>query len=263
MLILRDVIGLSAGEVAEALDSTPASVYSALQRAHKGVDERLPAQSQQATLRALGDDRLRILVESHVDAWERGDVASLVSLLTDDVTLTMPPIPTWFHGREAVGAFLAAWPLAHRQSWRMVPVRASGQIAFGAYSRSPDRDVYSAHVIEVVTLRGDRISELHAFMSPESFAAFRLPPELHALAMDLRPPPDLPLRRRRRQVEDGFMGSSGRSTRAATGWVVALTGIGSLMAALDTLVVSTALSTIRLDLHASVEQLDGRSTRTT
>jgi RNA polymerase sigma-70 factor, ECF subfamily len=178
VLILRDVIGLSAGEVAEALDSTPASVYSALQRAHKGVDERLPAQSQQATLRALGDDRLRVLVESHVDAWERGDVESLVSLLTDDVTLTMPPIPTWFRGRESVASFLAAWPLAHRRSWRMIPLRASGQIAFGAYSRDPERGVFTAHVIEVVTLRGDRISEIAAFMAPESFPAFGLPAEI-------------------------------------------------------------------------------------
>jgi RNA polymerase sigma-70 factor (ECF subfamily) len=178
VLILRDVIGLSAGEVAEALDSTPASVYSALQRAHKGVEEHLPARSQQATLRALGDDRLRVLVESHVDAWERGDVDSLVALLTDDVTLTMPPVPTWFSGRDAVAAFLAAWPLAHAHTWRMVPVRASGQIAFGAYSRNPEGAGYSAHVIEVITLRGDRISEIVAFMSPERFPAFGLPLEI-------------------------------------------------------------------------------------
>jgi len=178
VLILRDVIGLSAGEVAEALDSTPASVYSALQRAHKGVDERLPAQSQQATLRALGDERLRALVESHVDAWERGDVASLVSLLTDDVALTMPPIPTWFQGREAVAAFLAAWPLAHPRSWRLLPVRASGQIAFGAYGRNPETGVYHPHVIEVLTLRGDRISEITSFLSPERFEAYGLPREL-------------------------------------------------------------------------------------
>jgi RNA polymerase sigma-70 factor (ECF subfamily) len=178
VLILRDVIGLSAGEVAEALDSTPASVYSALQRAHKGVDERLPARSQQATLRTLGDERLRTLVESHVDAWERGDVESLVSLLTDDVELTMPPIPTWFQGREAVAGFLAAWPLAHRRSWRMIPVGANGQLAFGAYSRSPETGVYLPHVIEVITLRGDRISEIAAFMAPQSFEAFGLPAEL-------------------------------------------------------------------------------------
>jgi RNA polymerase sigma-70 factor (ECF subfamily) len=180
VLILRDVIGLSAGEVAEALDSTPASVYSALQRAHRGVDERLPAQSQQATLRALGDRRLQTLVERHVDAWERGDVESLVLLLTDDVTLTMPPIPTWFNGRTAVGAFLAGWPLAHGHCWRLLPVRASGQLAFGAYSRSHERGVYVAHALEVVTLRGDRFSELHAFLSPERFEAFGLPQELPA-----------------------------------------------------------------------------------
>jgi RNA polymerase sigma-70 factor (ECF subfamily) len=178
VLILRDVIGLSAGEVAEALESTPASVYSALQRAHRVVDERLPAQSQQATLRALGDDRLRALVESHVDAWERGDVESLVSLLTDDIALAMPPIATWFQGREDVSSFLAAWPLARSQSWRMVPVHASGQLAFAAYSRSPERGVYIPHAIEVLTLRGDRISEIVAFMDTTSFEAFGLPPEL-------------------------------------------------------------------------------------
>ena len=176
VLILRDVLGLSAGEVAEALDSTPASVYSALQRAHKGVEERLPPRSQQATLRALGDVRLQALVESHVDAWERGDVASLVALLTDDVTLTMPPIPTWFQGRDVVAAFLGAWPLAHARSWRMIPIRASGQLAFGAYALDPARGVYRGHVIEVITLRGDRISEITAFMSPERFGAFGLPP---------------------------------------------------------------------------------------
>jgi RNA polymerase sigma-70 factor (ECF subfamily) len=142
------------------------------------VDERLPARSQQATLRQLGDARLRTLVESHVDAWERGDVEQLVSLLTDDVELTMPPIPTWFRGRDAVAAFLAGWPLAHPRSWRMRPLRASGQIAFAAYGRSPERGVYTAHVLEVVSLRGDRISEIVSFLSPESFSAFGLPLEL-------------------------------------------------------------------------------------
>jgi RNA polymerase sigma-70 factor (ECF subfamily) len=178
VLILRDVIGLSAGEVAEALESTPASVYSALQRAHRVVDERLPAQSQQATLRALGDDRLRTLVESHVAAWERGDVESLVSLLTDDVAFAMPPMATWFQGREDVSTFLAAWPLAHPRSWRLVPVRASGQLAFGEYGWSAERGVYIPHAIEVLSLRGNRISELVAFLDTTSFAAFGLPAEL-------------------------------------------------------------------------------------
>ena len=178
VLILRDVIGLSAGEVAEALDSTPASIYSALQRAHASVEERLPARSQQATLRALGDVRLRALVESHVDAWERGDVESLVSLLTDDVTLTMPPIP-----RGSADAM---------PSRRSSPDGRSRTRAAGACCRSgragrsrsaptcarSDRDVYAAHVIEVLTLRGDRIAEIVAFMSPDAFPAFGLPMEL-------------------------------------------------------------------------------------
>ena len=178
VLILRDVVGLSAGEVAQALDSTPASVYSALQRAHRGVDELLPAQSQQTTLRALGDRRLQALVERHVDAWERGDVDSLVALLTDDVVLTMPPIPTWFSGREAVAEFLAGRPLAHGRSWRLRPLRASGQLAYGSYLLDRERGVFAAHAIEVVRVRGDRICELHAFLFPERFAAFGLPREL-------------------------------------------------------------------------------------
>ncbi len=93
----------------------------------------------------------------------------------------MPPIPTWFQGRDAVAIVprrTGRWRT--RSGWRMLPIRASGQIAFGAYIRRADRDVYAAHVIEVLTLRGDRISEIVSFMSPESFRAFGLPQELDA-----------------------------------------------------------------------------------
>ena len=114
VLILRDVLGFSGAEVAEALATTPASVYSALQRAHRTVEERLPAHSQQATLRALGDERLRELVDAYVTAWERGDVDAVVAMLTEDVTLTMPPRPTWFAGRADVEPSSGAsrWPRA-------------------------------------------------------------------------------------------------------------------------------------------------------
>src|SRR4051794_12486909 len=127
VLILRDVLGFSGAEVAEALETTPASVYSALQRAHAAVDERLPERSQQATLRALGDERLRELVEGFVGAWERADIRAVVDLLTEDVAVTMPPIPTWFQGRDTVAAFLARAPLAEGRRWRIVPTRANGQ----------------------------------------------------------------------------------------------------------------------------------------
>ncbi len=99
-LILRDVLGFSAREAASVLHTTTASVNSALQRAHRLVDERLPEQSQQAALMALGDAALSELVEGYVDAWERGDVDAVAAMLAEDVTLTMPPMPTWFAGRD-------------------------------------------------------------------------------------------------------------------------------------------------------------------
>src|SRR5439155_12232740 len=105
-------------EVAESLDTTVASVNSALQRARKAVDERLPEQSQQATLRALGDDGLREVVDGYVDAWERGDVDAVVAMLTEDATFAMPPLRTWFGGRDAIAVFLAAWPRSGAWRWR-------------------------------------------------------------------------------------------------------------------------------------------------
>src|SRR4051795_7995181 len=127
VLILSEVLGFSGAEVADALETTPASVYSALQRAHRTVDERLPRRSQQATMRELGDARLSELVGAYVAAWERGDVDAVAALLTDDVTLAMPPHPQWFGGREAVSGFLRGTPLADGTRWRAVPAAANGQ----------------------------------------------------------------------------------------------------------------------------------------
>ncbi|HTE61479.1 MAG TPA: RNA polymerase subunit sigma-70, partial [Solirubrobacteraceae bacterium] len=90
VLILREVLGFSAREVAETLDTTTASVNSALQRARKTVDEHLPDRSQQATLRSLGDDGIRELVERYVDAWERGDVDAVAAMLAEDAAIAMP-----------------------------------------------------------------------------------------------------------------------------------------------------------------------------
>ena len=115
VLILRDVLGFSGGEVADALDTTPASVYSALQRAHRTVDERLPEQSQQATLRALGDERpARDRRRATWRAWERGDVDAVVAMLAEDAVLAMPPMPTWYRrprgGRRLPRAHAALGP---------------------------------------------------------------------------------------------------------------------------------------------------------
>jgi RNA polymerase sigma-70 factor (ECF subfamily) len=180
VLILREVLGFSGGEVADALETTPASVYSALQRAHRTVDERLPEQSQQATLRALGDETLRAIVDDYVDAWERGDVDAVVAMLAEDATMAMPPIPTWFAGRDAVAAFLRRRPLAGGRRWRLVPVRASGQVAFGHYRWDGEKGSFVAHGVNVLTLDGARIAEITAFLTPEVFGRFALPDEITA-----------------------------------------------------------------------------------
>ncbi len=147
VLLLRDVLGFAPAEIAEALDSTPASVYSALQRAHAAIDERLPERSQQETLRSIDDERLREVTERFVAAWEADDVSALVELLTDDAAITMPPRPSWYRGREAVAAFLAKIPMAERSiggSSRSRPtaspvrhVRARGRRAL-VRARDPD-----------------------------------------------------------------------------------------------------------------------------
>jgi RNA polymerase sigma-70 factor (ECF subfamily) len=178
VLILRDVLGFSAREVAETLDTSPASVDSALQRAHRSVEQRLPVQSQQATLRALGDRRLSELVGGYVDAWERGDIEAVVAMLAQDARIAMPPIPTWYSGRDAVAAFLTERVLRGDRPRRLLPVRANGQPAFGQYVWDEETERLLAHGIMVLTLKGEQIEEITAFLTPEAFAHFGLPAEL-------------------------------------------------------------------------------------
>ena len=110
-LILREVLGFSAQEVADALETTVPSVNSALQRARRTLDERLPERSQQTTLRALGDERTREIVQRYVDALERADVDAVLAMLAEDATWSMPPIPDWYRGHDAIAGFLRDGPL--------------------------------------------------------------------------------------------------------------------------------------------------------
>jgi len=170
VLILREVLGFSAKEAAETLDTTTASVNSALQRARAAVDERLPDQSQQETARALGDDALREIVDDYVEAWQRSDVEAVVEMLTEDAAFSMPPLRTWFSGRGEIATFLAGWPLSGRWRWHPVYVRANGQPALAFYSWDPDEEAYMPFALNVLTLRGQRISDVTAFIirNPES-----------------------------------------------------------------------------------------------
>jgi RNA polymerase sigma-70 factor (ECF subfamily) len=180
VLILREVLGYSAKEVADTLDTTVASVNSALQRARSTVEERLPEQSQQETLRTLGDDGLRDVVGRYVDAWDRGDVDAVVEMLTEDATFSMPPLRTWFGGRDAIRIFLAGWPLSGLWRWRHTLVRANGQPALAFYAWDPEQATFLPFALNVLTLRGDRISGVTAFIAraaddPDREVIARLP----------------------------------------------------------------------------------------
>jgi RNA polymerase sigma-70 factor, ECF subfamily len=167
VLILREVLGFSGAEVAEALETSPASVYSALQRAHESIDQRLPDLSQQATLRTLGDERVREIVERYIQAWESNDVDAITAMLTDRATLAMPPTATWYRGGEAIANGLRAGPLNGVLRWRMVPACANAQPAAKAYRWDDSDGRFVSHpIVAVLTLRGDRIEAIDAFHDP-------------------------------------------------------------------------------------------------
>jgi RNA polymerase sigma-70 factor, ECF subfamily len=177
VLILRDVLGFSGAEVAEALETTPASVYSALQRAHATLEERAPDRSQQETLRSLGDEQLKEIVQRYVDAWARNDVDAIVAMLTDTATLAMPPIPSWYRGRDAIERVLRDAVFDGTRSWRMLPTGANGQLAVGAYELDSS-GVYAPHGVTVLTLEGLLLREIVHFREPSMIDWFGLP--LHA-----------------------------------------------------------------------------------
>src|SRR5215218_1885836 len=173
VLILREVLGFSAREVAETLDTTVASVNSALQRARQTVDDRLPERSQQATLRALGDERLSEIVEGYMDAMQRGDVDAVVSMLAEDAAWSMPPLPAWFHGRDALTGFLVRGPLSGDWRWRHLPARANGQAAVASYCWYEEDEVYRPFALDVLTLDGGRIKEITSFITRSTLSRDR------------------------------------------------------------------------------------------
>jgi RNA polymerase sigma-70 factor, ECF subfamily len=171
VLILREVLGYSAKETAETLDTTVASVNSAMQRARKAVDERTPDQSQQETIRTLGDEKVKELVAEYIDAWERADVDKVVSMLTEDASFAMPPLASWFggpdRGRDEIEEFLRLYPLGDNWEWRAIATTANGgQPALGFYIRDRGTDgPFMPFALNVLTFRGEQISDVVAFVS--------------------------------------------------------------------------------------------------
>lgn len=170
VLILREVLGFSTAETADLLDTTTAAVQSALQRARAAAATRIPARSQQATLRAAGDQRLQDLVARYCDALERGDVPAVVELLTEDAAWAMPPLLTWYRGQAAIAAFLSGYGFNER--WRHRTTWANGQPAVGGYTFEPDLGRWVPSVLYVLTLSlgGDRIADVTGFVTAELLA---------------------------------------------------------------------------------------------
>jgi RNA polymerase sigma-70 factor, ECF subfamily len=165
VLILRDVMGFSAAEISSQMGTSVPSVNSALQRARASAHRDLPARSQQSVLRELGDQRTRALIRQYADAMERGDADTLVSMLTEDATWSMPPAVTWFQGLRSIREWLVRGPLPLR--WKHRPVWSNGQLAVGCYIFDQDRGSYFPAVIDVLTLAGEKITAVTAFQAAE------------------------------------------------------------------------------------------------
>jgi RNA polymerase sigma-70 factor (TIGR02960 family) len=173
VLILRDVLGFRANEVADMLDTTLPSVNSALLRARSTLDER----REQLRQETEGSPHEDAIVARFVDAYESADIAALVALFTDDIFLSMPPMPLEYEGRDLVTRFFALLLIPGRR-YSLVPTRANGQPAFGAYVFGPD-GIRRATGLFAVTLAGDRIRAMTRFESSE-LAWFGLPLSLPA-----------------------------------------------------------------------------------
>jgi RNA polymerase sigma-70 factor (TIGR02960 family) len=158
VLLLRDVLGFRASEVADMLDATVDSVNGALKRARAALARR---QADHEPPPAPGSGAEADVAASFVRAWESADLDALVAVLTDDVSMSMPPMPFEYEGREVVARFSAAIFGAGRR-FDLVPTRANGQPAFGAYLRAPDGSSHGIGLY-VLTLTGDRISALCRF----------------------------------------------------------------------------------------------------
>ena len=177
VLILREVLQLSAAEVAVALDTTVPAVNSALQRARKTVSGRIAAESQQEERGSLGAEGQRKLAARFIAAWESADVDALVRLLAEEARFSMPPFPAWFSGREIIGRLLAE--RIFTRSWQLLPVEANGQLAFACYE-GDGSGPFSLDAILAISVRQGRISEMVAFLEHELYERFGIPAQLSA-----------------------------------------------------------------------------------
>lgn len=181
VLLLRDVLDWPASEVAELLNTTTSAVKSALHRARAILADQpiAPDADYGPTL----DRTTQKLLDAYMAAWQAADIPTLVRLLKEDATFSMPPIPAWYRGKEAIRALLSRTVFSGQPQgrWRMLPTRANGQPAFGLYRQSETPGPYKAYGIQVVTVSGRTIGDVITFVNPAIFKPFDLPMTLSAI----------------------------------------------------------------------------------
>jgi RNA polymerase sigma-70 factor (ECF subfamily) len=177
VLILRDVLGWRSAEVAGLLGTSTAAVNGALQRARAHLEQAAPAEDE---IREPTDPGIQALLSRYATAFENADVAALMRLLRDDAVFEMPPLPTWYAGREPIGRFLAARVLRRPGKFRMIPAAANGQPAFAAYLRGND-GVHRAHAVQVLTVTPSGLSRVVSFNDSGLLAVFGLPESVPAI----------------------------------------------------------------------------------
>ena len=179
VLLLRDVLGFPASEVAELIGSSTAGVNSALQRGRAALDRWRAAGRLDIGRAPARDDVQQSLIRRYVEAWDAIDIDGLVALLREDAVMTMPPSPLTFHGRQAIGEFFATVPAEGAlDQIRLVPTRANGQPAVAAYLLDREAGVHRGYGLMVLTIDDGQVAEITGFTDPALFSLFGLPGEL-------------------------------------------------------------------------------------
>ena len=174
-LILRDVLGFRAAEAADTLECSVDAANGLLKRARATIARQLPPGERERPP-LPGSAAERRTVTRFTDAYERGDTNAIIALLTDDATLTMPPLPLIYQGKQPVADFHTAICATHR--FRLIPTRANGQPAFGCYLCDPTAPVARAHGLLVLTLSGEQITDITRFLDNSILPRFGLPRNL-------------------------------------------------------------------------------------
>jgi RNA polymerase sigma-70 factor (ECF subfamily) len=181
ILLLSDVLDWRAAEIARLLEISVSAVNSALHRARVTLEKNYDREQREMAQLDRVDVATNTLLTRYLHAWETDDVDGLVALLKEDATLSMPPVPSWYQGREAIRTILRTvlFPFGVRDQWRLSPTHANGQPAFMVYRADEATGLYRAFAVQVITLDGSgQITGVTAFLGSELATFFGFPLQL-------------------------------------------------------------------------------------